>query len=75
MRAHAVHWMQPEDVSPEEFLQEFIASRDESETNHNNGHHVLFADGAVRPLEPDIPLDRLKRLLTKAEEPSDGDPS
>lgn len=73
---HTVHWMQPEDITPEEFLQEFIASRDEAETNHDQGVHVLFADGAARSLKPEFPLERVKTFLTKsADFVIDGDPS
>ncbi len=63
---HAVHWMQPEDITPDEMMLEFIASRDEERTNHRDGMQVLLADGSARKLEPDLSREILKALLTKA---------
>ena len=44
---HAVHWMQPEDLSPREILTDLHNSDDEFHNNHTGGLHFAFADGRV----------------------------
>lgn len=50
VRQHAVHWMQPEDVSPEELLSDLLFSKAEGQGNHREGLLMLLADGSIRPL-------------------------
>ncbi|MFQ5734036.1 MAG: DUF1559 domain-containing protein [Planctomycetaceae bacterium] len=62
-RARAVHWMSPEDVSPDEFVRSL---RRNDGPGHSGGTHVLTADGAVRFFYADTTEKRLRELLTRA---------
>ena len=42
-----IHWMQPDDVSPEEFLK-MVENAGESDTLYPSGWLGLFADGSIR---------------------------
>ena len=65
-----VHWMSPDDVSPEEFLRNF-SGRPGSRT-HPTGVHIMTAEDiftaedTVRFLPFDISLSVLKALMTRA---------
>ncbi|MFQ5732447.1 MAG: DUF1559 domain-containing protein [Planctomycetaceae bacterium] len=56
-----VHWMAPDDVSPEDFIRAI-----DGQTHHNGGTHILMADGAVRFLSSDTSAELIRRLLSIA---------
>jgi prepilin-type processing-associated H-X9-DG protein len=64
-KQHAVHWMQPEDITPEEILTDLQYSKSEPHTNHVGGSHFLFADGRVTFLNADIAPETLRSLITR----------
>ncbi len=64
-KQHAVHWMQPEDITPEEILTDLQYSKSEPHTNHVGGLHFLFANGQIRFLSADIAPKTLRSLITR----------
>lgn len=60
-----VHWMSPDDISPEEFKRN-IERAGENGTFHSGGCHVLLVDGTVRFLPTDTFPPTIEALLTRA---------
>lgn len=63
---HAVHWMRPDDITPDEFLSELKASADEETAIHHGGVLVLMASGRVTSIRSDVPVETINALITKA---------
>lgn len=59
---HAVHWMSPVDLSPDELVEE-VAKIGE-ETNHPSGFVAVFADGSVRLLEKNTTAETIRAMTT-----------
>ena len=59
-----VHWLSPDDVSPEEFVKR-LQDADSGEFQHEGGTHVAFCDTVVRFLTSTILRKTLKALLTR----------
>ena len=57
--AHSgVHWMQPGDIDVDRLPESLAEGVD------GRGISVLFSDGAIWHLKPDVPLDELKKFFT-----------
>ena len=55
-----IHWMEPGDLSVDQVPESIVRGTD------GHGALVLFADGAVWSIDPDMPLDDLKKFFTIA---------
>jgi hypothetical protein len=64
VRQHAVHWMSPEDVTPNQLLTDLRRSDANSRTTHHGGINVCLADGSVQFLEHDMDESQLYGLTT-----------
>lgn len=62
-RQHSVHWMQPDDVTPTEFLHDLQSSAHPDQANHVGGTLTLFLDGAVHFIPSDTTADEIKRWI------------
>ena len=58
------HWMQPGDYDVEKLLAATGRLGDTVQGLLNDRIHILFADGQVWALSPDMPIDALKPFLT-----------
>ena len=57
-----VEWMQPDDIT----LEEFLTLSDETPRNHPGGIIVGFADGSVTSVDVDIDREQLRAMATRA---------
>ncbi|MEX1233143.1 MAG: DUF1559 domain-containing protein [Planctomycetaceae bacterium] len=63
---HAVHWMQPDEITPDDFFNELRFAADGKRALHPMGLQVLMADGAVRYISSTTPIKTVLALITKA---------
>ena len=59
-----IHWAEPRDVTPDEFLAWFESKKSPPHRNHPGGVHYIDARGEVRRLPWNIKPDSLRKLLT-----------
>jgi hypothetical protein len=64
-RNHAVHWMQPDDVTATEFVIDVQAARHEHHANHLGGLHSLAADGSVHFISSQTDVKTIHGLITR----------
>jgi len=69
---NTVHWMSPDDVSPEEFIKR-LTDADSGEHHHPGGSHAAMADGTIHFLSSSISVETLKALFTRAGNETVGD--
>ncbi len=70
VHAHAVHWMQPEDVTEPEFLFDLRGLPGTRHGDEGSDSQVLFGDGSVKLIQPNIDRELFHKLITR----SGGDP-
>lgn len=63
---HAVHWLEPSDVSVNDIISDLLASSDEPQANHAGGLLFGMADGAVTFIPADTDIDTVRGLVTKS---------
>ena len=64
-RNHAVHWMQPDDVSETEIVHDLQSAVHEHHANHIGGLHFLFSDSSVHFLSSKIDPKTVHGLVTR----------
>jgi Protein of unknown function (DUF1559) len=65
VRQHAVHWMQPNDVSESEALCDLQVAKKENQGNHVGCVMAAFADGRVRHLTSTLDPKIFHALITR----------
>lgn len=65
-RGHAVHWMQPDDVTPDEILADLQTATGDHRSNHVGGLQVLMSDGSVRFLSSNTREETFRALATRS---------
>ena len=61
----SVHWMSPDDVSPEEFVRR-LRDAESGEFQHEGGTHAALCDGSVKFLSSTILRTTLEAILTRS---------
>lgn len=64
-RNHAVHWMQPDDVTATEFVIDVQAAVHEHHANHLGGLQCLLADGSVCFISSQTAVKTIHGLITR----------
>ncbi|PQO37972.1 DUF1559 domain-containing protein [Blastopirellula marina] len=63
--SHSIHWLQPKDLEVETMsFQINDPEKPSISSHHPHGPHVLFCDGTVAQLGPDLPPEVLKAMIT-----------
>ena len=62
----AVHWMSPDNIDMETFMQVSQSSTDGVGHSHMGGHHIIMGDGAVKFITDSIESGLKQALATRA---------
>ncbi|MFN0199027.1 MAG: DUF1559 domain-containing protein [Planctomycetaceae bacterium] len=64
---HVVHWMQPDDITPDEAIAELnTCAENKEQLNHEGGTYILIGDGSVRFISSHIANETLRALMTRS---------